>query len=285
MADPDGLYVTDHLVPPVSVDGAERRPGPAPAGPSGERPLVVLVHGSLDRGTSFTRVLRRLPGYHVVTYDRRGYQRSRFARPPGDEDAHTVHVADLLAIVDTHRSPGQPTVVVGHSYGGSIALGAALADPGAVRAVGAYEPPLPWLPFWPGHGTPPASVAPDPGETAERFFRRMVGDDAWERLGERGRAERRADGPALVAEMAAIRRGSPPYDPGALTVPAVLGYGERTVPHHRDGVLWLAERIPTAEVVSIPGAAHGAHLSHPDAFAALVHLTVTRAVQRAGERT
>ena len=39
-------------------------------------PLVVLVHGSMDRSASFIRTERHLDGRHVVRYDRRGYGRS-----------------------------------------------------------------------------------------------------------------------------------------------------------------------------------------------------------------
>src|ERR1700688_2133430 len=94
-----GLHVVDH--PGSRSDGSAS--------------LIVLVHGSLDRGTSFARVVRRLPDLHVITYDRRGYNRSRPALPPARslED----HIADLVSIVD-----GRPSVLIGHSYGGDVAL-------------------------------------------------------------------------------------------------------------------------------------------------------------------
>ena len=54
----------------------------------------------------------------------------------------------------------------------------------------------------------------DDAAAAERFFRRMVGDAAWDRLPDEGRAERRADGPALAAELRAIRLSEAPFDVG-----------------------------------------------------------------------
>ena len=51
------------------------------AGAPNATPVVVLVHGSLDRSDSFARVLRRLDDLHTVVYDRRGYHRSRPALP------------------------------------------------------------------------------------------------------------------------------------------------------------------------------------------------------------
>ena len=42
------------------------------------------------------------------------------------------------------------------------------------------------------------------------------------------------------------------------------------LPRHRESVAWLVEHTPGAELVEIAGAGHGAHLTHPDAFAAMV---------------
>ncbi|HZB71156.1 MAG TPA: alpha/beta fold hydrolase, partial [Acidimicrobiales bacterium] len=71
-------------------------------------PLVVLVHGSLDRSATFARVVAAegLARLHTIRYDRRGYGRSIDAGPPAGLDEH---VEDLLGVVD-----GRPAVVVGH---------------------------------------------------------------------------------------------------------------------------------------------------------------------------
>jgi pimeloyl-ACP methyl ester carboxylesterase len=243
---------------------------------------VVLVHGSLDRGESFRRVMRRLPELGVVFYDRRGYQRSRAG---GVVDVGG-HIDDLLGIAAEARASGGggPVVAVGHSLGGDVVLGAALADPRAFDAVGAYEPPMPWLGFrreggaGSGGGNGWRPIADDPGEEAERFFCRMVSPEAWARLTDFGRAERRADGPALVADLRGIRGEGPPFDVAQLSVPAVFGRGGAgTAPHHRRNVQWLGENVPGAVVYDIAAAHHGAHLSHPDHFAAMTRLVVERA--------
>jgi pimeloyl-ACP methyl ester carboxylesterase len=248
-----------------------------PEGRAGGQPLVVLVHGSLDRSGSFARVLRRLPDLHTVVYDRRGYHRSRAALPLNT--SLDGHVDDLLTVID-----GRPAVVVGHSYGGDVALGAALraGGPSPLVAVAAYEPPMPWLAI----GPPPAGTRGGPrwsdpdataAETAERFFRRMVGDAAWERLPEGTKEARRADGPALAAELDAIRTATAPFDVAELAIPAVFGRGAASTPRHRDSVAWLVDHTPGAELVEIAGASHGAHLTHPDAFADFVRAAVARA--------
>jgi pimeloyl-ACP methyl ester carboxylesterase len=127
---------------------------------------------------------------------------------------------------------------------------------------------------------PPDQVSA--AEAAERFFRRMVGDASWERLSESAKAERWADGPALEAELAAIRTHQAPFDVSDLDLPATFGRGERSAARHRDTVAWLSEQVPGAEMVEIAGASHGAHLTHPDAFAVMVRSAVVRAGYRVG---
>ncbi len=269
MPDPLVLAVTEHV----------------PAG-STDQPLVVLVHGSLDRGASFARVVRRLDDLHTVVFDRRGYQGSRQALPL-NTSLHG-HIEDLVTVI-----AGRPAVVVGHSYGGDIALGAAVrAGPGSsIVSVVAYEPPMPWLGPWARstasatamrasrpEGIPAPVSDPDAAAVAaERFFRRMVGDTAWDRLSESAKDERRADGPALEAELSAIRTTEEPFDVTGLRVPATFGRGELSAPRHRDTAAWLADHVPGAELIEIPGASHGAHLTHPDAFASMVRSAVGRA--------
>jgi pimeloyl-ACP methyl ester carboxylesterase len=82
-----------------------------------------------------------------------------------------------------------------------------------------------------------------------------------------------------VAELNAIRVSDAPFDVGSMSIPALFGRGGRSIPHHREGVAWLVEHTPNAQLYEVPGAAHGAHLSHPDGFADFVR----RAVERAGE--
>jgi len=121
-----------------------------------------------------------------------------------------------------------------------------------------------------GAQIPPGAGAPDPALEAERFFRRMAGDGAWERLSEREREARRADGPALLSDLRALA-GPAPFDVTELAVPTIVAAGgPMSLPHHRSGADWLAEHVPAVSRAHLVEAAHGAHLSHPDAFAALV---------------
>jgi pimeloyl-ACP methyl ester carboxylesterase len=125
-------------------------------------------------------------------------------------------------------------------------------------------------------------LAEDPTEEAQRFFSRMVSPSAWQRLTEEARAGRRADGPALVADLLSLR-GEPPFDVMNLTVPALFGRGGAgSEPHHRAAVDWLAAHVVGAAEYTVDAAQHGAHLSHPDHFADFVRTAVERATTRQG---
>lgn len=254
------LFVTEHSGPV----GAQR---------------VVLVHGSLDRSSAFARTARLLADLEVVRYDRRGYGRS-LAVGPG----RTLqdHITDLAAVVGSRSS-----VIVGHSMGGVVALALAGQRPELVSAVVAYEAPMPWEPWWPSATAGGAAMADDTqakaGDAAERFMRRMVGDERWEALPARTRDQRRAEGPALLAELRAVRPPNPaPYVAEDLTIPVVAAHGSVSSPHHQASARHLAERAPQGELAQIEGAAHGVHLSHPAELARVTRRAAALALHGEG---
>ena len=227
---------------------------------------VVMVHGTLDRGGSFTRMVRRIEGLDAVAYDRRGYQSSRSL---GGAAALSDHVEDLESIFGALRNPG-PITLVGHSFGGVIALATALALPGDVSSVIVYEPPMPWL--WEGgHPHRGVPIDGDPADEVEQFFRRMVSDAAWDHLAESERADRIADGAGLVSDIQIIRSETP-FTLEALetfVVPMTIVIGA-TATGHRLAAERVVATAANGTLLSIEGAPHGAHLSHPDTLAEIV---------------
>ncbi|MDL4775043.1 alpha/beta fold hydrolase [Actinomadura xylanilytica] len=120
-----------------SPGGAPRRAGAGPA------PVVVFVHGLVtDNLSSFYYSLARpvsAAGAHAVMYDLRGHGRSECtATGHGAADA----ARDLFAILGELGHHG-PVHLVGNSYGGVVALNAALARPDRVAGlilIEAYGP-------------------------------------------------------------------------------------------------------------------------------------------------
>jgi pimeloyl-ACP methyl ester carboxylesterase len=218
---------------------------------------LVCVHGGLDRGGSFSRLARRLESVDVVAYDRRGYQGSR-ALGPAPLDAH---VADLAAMAGAET---RPVVLFGHSFGGVVALATADRHPGLARLVTTFESPLPWV-LARASGRP--EPTDDPAHEAEVFFRRVVSNAGWERLSEVERESRRADGPALLADLATLR-GPAPLNVASLVTPFALLFGDGALgPYYRALAARLSEIAPAVRCYELRGAPHGAHLSAPGALA------------------
>jgi len=237
------------------------RRDPIGAGPAAGR-LAVLVHGSMDRATSFIRLMARLPDWTIVAYDRRGYAGSSGTGPPADFDDQ---VADLIEVLD-----GRPAVAFGHSFGGDVVLAGAARYPELVESAVVWEPPQPWLPWWP-EASPSGGAGADldPDERAEWFMRRMVGDRVWERLPSATRAQRRAEGHTLHAEISSLSLGAA-FDAASVRIPVIVGRGGRSSIHQRRSARELAAALPHGELAEIVDAGHGAHLSHPAEVAALL---------------
>ncbi len=235
---------------------------------------VVLVHGTMDRSTSFGRVVRVLDELHVVRYDRRGYGRSQHLGPP---ESFAQQVDDLVGVIDV--SADGPVVLAGHSYGGTISLATAVAAPDRIAGVVVYECPMPWMPWWPRRSAGASAVAEadSPAEAAEGFMRRMLGDDRWGKLPPSTREARRAEGPTLVAEMAQLRPPNPPaFELSDVRCPVLAANGSEAAPHHARSIEAIADEVPDGRHVVVEGAGHGVHLTHPADFAGLVRSMVAR---------
>ncbi|MEI2698896.1 MAG: alpha/beta hydrolase family protein [Microthrixaceae bacterium] len=122
--------------------------------------------------------------------------------------------ATLARIIDW--SGAGRVVVVGHSLGGTIGAALAVVGDDRVVALAAFESPFPALDdSFDQIGAGAVQLAGEVGfeAAAEHFYRLMVGEATWSRVRERDRAARRAEGPALIAELADLRRRDHAIDP------------------------------------------------------------------------
>jgi pimeloyl-ACP methyl ester carboxylesterase len=222
---------------------------------------VICVHGALDRGGSFVRLARRLTRFDVIVYDRRGYQGSRDLAPVNLHE----HIADLRALVTREAQHG-PVILFGHSFGGVVTLGTVLADSTGVGLVVNYESPLPWV-VRRNHFR--SLQSSDPALEAEQFFRRIMGDPAWERLSEQQKVSRRRDGVALLNDLQTVRQSDAPFDLAQLRVPLTYIYGDEA-DYYASLASALHDINPLITTRVLDNAGHDAHLRNANQLAAVI---------------
>jgi len=220
-------------------------------------PRVVLVHGGIQGGEGGARSFsaqERLAarGWQLVVPDRPGHGRSPDPGRPDDAEADGAWVAELLE---------DGAHLVGHSFGGCVALAAAAQRPAAVHSLTLIEPAMaavathdPRVRRWLIRVVLTNVLSLSATARAKRFLR-LVGvppemADALEpgALRRMGQGLRRGKIPGketLLRELAVVRRagipllvvdgGWSPSFAGVTETVAALGGGRRLVirsPHH-----------------------------------------------------
>jgi pimeloyl-ACP methyl ester carboxylesterase len=239
---------------------------------SGAGPDLVLVHGATADHTAFRVIGPMLATtFTVHAIDRRGRGAS------GDTEPYAIEreFEDLAAVaVALASGSGAAVDVVGHSYGGRCALGAALAC-GSIRRVVSYEgAPTPSGASYHPHGIEARLRAHlDEGDrdgALAAFLTEVVGmpapdlaayraDPIWPiRAAAAGtilrELEAEADPAASIAALGTVRQ------------PVLQILGGDSLPVFRDATLALDARLADGRVVVIEGARHAAHHTHPGAF-------------------
>jgi pimeloyl-ACP methyl ester carboxylesterase len=248
--------------------------------PGGGAPPLVFLHAGIADHRSWLGVLDLLPpDTGVVAYDRRGFGTSTTSGP----EAHD-QVVDLMAVLDA--AGADRVVLVGNSMGGLVALDATLAHPDRVAALVLVAPAVSGAPE-----TEEADLAPE--EAA--IWATLEAADAAGDLQALNEGEIRiwVDGPlapegrvggearvlALDMNRIALAADSPGHEPvvtdawsklGELTCPALVLVGDLDLAHLQQRCAALAELIPGAELVVMPGAAHLPALEQPAVFAGLL---------------
>ncbi|HEU0237515.1 MAG TPA: alpha/beta hydrolase [Candidatus Limnocylindrales bacterium] len=239
-------------------------------------PPVLLVHGTTADHTAF-RTIDPLLGerFAVHAMDRRGRGAS------GDGPAYAIEreFEDVAAVADRLADEtGRPIGVVGHSFGGRCGLGAAMHTRSIGRLVvyeGAPEPAG-------ASFDPPGFVERferlllegRPADALEAFFRDVVGMDDAALAAYRDNPiwpVRVAAAGTILREMTGAGSPAAGIDAlGAVACPVLQVLGGESRDVFRDATEALDARLRDGQIAVIPGAAHAAHHTHPDAFVAAV---------------
>lgn len=112
---------------------------------------LVLLHGLSQQRRYWDPVLRRLPNRRVITLDQRGHGEAAIESVTADADFSMDRlVCDVREVLDELALP--EAIVVGHSWGASVALHAAARLPDRVRSAVLLDGGL----FGPRHLTGPS---------------------------------------------------------------------------------------------------------------------------------
>lgn len=104
---------------------------------SGAGPAVVCLHSSGSASSQWRRLLESgAPGRRFVAFDFHGHGRSP-EQPPGYD--LSVESGAVWKAVSSFR---EPVHLVGHSYGGAVAVDLALRHAGRIASLTLYEPVL-----------------------------------------------------------------------------------------------------------------------------------------------
>ncbi|MFO0710494.1 MAG: alpha/beta hydrolase [Sandaracinus sp.] len=231
---------------------------------------VVLVHSSGLGARQWRRTIEALsPRHRVIVPELVGYGES--SAVVAGEQIHFA--ADLLGLERLLDRLAEPAHLVGHSYGGFLALLLAIHRPLRVRSVSVYEPvSFGVLRSEEQHdalATLPAADAPWPSSAEqieawlEAFIAYWNGPGAWQVLAEPMRATFRATATKVIGEVRSLGEDRTPLEAyESLEVPVLLLGSEHSTLAAERVLALLTRAIPDVRRVRIPGAGHMGPITH-----------------------
>lgn len=240
---------------------------------AGAGPTVLCLHSNASHSGQWRGLMDRLADrFHVVAVD--SYGSGKTGEWPSDRE---IQLADEVALLEpVLAAASTPAYLVGHSYGGAVALKAALTHPRRFAGLCLYEPTL----FALVHRTAPHDVdgirdavgraagrldSGDGDGAAREFIDFWMGPGSWERTP----AERK---PAMVQSVRNVRRWAHALfsEPATLdelrtiTVPVLCLTGAASPRSSLSVAELLTDALPKARRVDLPGLGHMAPVTHPD---------------------
>jgi pimeloyl-ACP methyl ester carboxylesterase len=236
------------------------------------RPALVLLHSSGASARQWDVLARSLSdAFDVHALELHGHG----ARAPWPGRA-PLTLADEAALVDTLIERRGSVHLVGHSYGGAVALDVACRRPDAVRSLAVYEPVLFRALFADGASAAQARAVRQvagivqelvaqgrEAAAAERFVDFWSGSEAWARMPAARQTSIAARMRSVARHFDAAFAAADPRAPLAgQRLPRLVLTGADTVPATwRIGQL-LRAAWPQAEHVALPGLDHMGPLTH-----------------------
>lgn len=236
---------------------------------------VVLIHGShvCDAFQPLARQPELRDRYQLINYHRRGFARSSPASGPVSIADQAADCAGLLKALGVG-----PAHVVGHSYGGVIALQVAVDWPDLVRSLALLEPsPLFLVPGVQAfmEGVAPVTEAYQKGDKKaavvgfHQGFWGPTAETIMESLVPGSVAQATADADTFFqVEMPALQEWNLTSEQaGLISVPVLFVRGDRTWPIFLEAQDLVHRWLPQTRDAVIAGASHPFHVEEPGATA------------------
>jgi pimeloyl-ACP methyl ester carboxylesterase len=237
---------------------------------AGAGPAVACLHSSGSSSTQWRRLIESAQAdFRFVAFDFHGHGRS----PDYAGDAYDLG-CESDAVVHGLPPSNEPVHLVGHSYGGAVAIDLAVRYPGRFASVTVFEPVLFAL-------LPPASAefheitsvglaivrAAHAGEfevAAATFVDYWNGTGAWRRLPVEQQARVRERIAPVARHFEALFANPLPFDRlRALQVRTLVLLGDRS-PAPARAVGQRLAALPLVTVETLVGVAHMGPVTHPD---------------------
>jgi pimeloyl-ACP methyl ester carboxylesterase len=259
---------------------------------SGPRETAVLLHCTGGSGAQWRALAALLrDGFHVLAPDLYGYGGS--GAWPGDACASLAAEGERVA-AQLEASHG-PVHLVGHSFGGAVALRLAQEMPARVASLTVIEPAAFHL-LRDGDTSDAAALADlsdtgdalgrallcgDYGTGASLFVDYWSGAGTWARLPDDQRSRLKRQLAKIVLDFwSALNEPSTLDDIGTLTMPTLVIRGARSPRPSRLIAEHVARVLPRATLDTIEGAGHMAPITHADMINARVVAHLVRHAQR-----
>jgi pimeloyl-ACP methyl ester carboxylesterase len=258
----------------IAVDGRELA-----VYESGRGAPVIAVHSGGFSARQWRKLAETLSAtHHVLVPDLLGYGGST-PWPLGEPFLATQDLAALETLLD---QLGAPAHLVGHSYGGLLAMKLALSRPTRVQSLALYEPVAFSVLDEPEDADARASLllvqneyrAGDSGADdvwLGQFVDWWNGAGAWARLAEDARASFRTVGWKVFQEVRSIGADRTPRPVWAtIEAPTLLLGGERSPATERRVIEKLTRTLARAELRVFPGMGHMGPITHGAAVNAAI---------------
>jgi pimeloyl-ACP methyl ester carboxylesterase len=248
---------------------------------AGTGPAVVCIHASASSSAQWRPLMDRLADrFRTLAVDLYGSGKS-----PRWPDDRALSLADEVALLEpVLAAAGDRFHLVGHSYGGAVALKAAVADPGRLRSLVVYEPVLFSVllaedPAQPAvreivavrDETVTAMEAGNPSAAGARFLDYWMGAGTWAGLPEpRRNAVATAMGSLTAEWHAAFMEHTPLSAFTSLDVPTLCLTGSDSPEAARGVARLLTKVLPRVTDVEIAGVGHMGPVTHPERINALI---------------